>query len=258
MTIVPLTRIVKTATRITTGVGVSRNAAKTSGRRVVSLSRHGVVAAERFVAKPKTRTTTRQVASLFTGTAIIGLGVSLFVHSGLGVPAYDVLLSAVRDRVGVSHGQAGWIVTGFLFLVATALGRRPKISGLFYLLSAGVSVDVWIHLINDPEPLVIRMLFVVFGTAAIAMGVALVVHAGLTGGSLELLMHAGQDRGYDPFRVRMFLEVGILALGVILGGDLGFATVFFVLAMSPMLKAGRQALEDHRRGRAERLRPLWD
>ena len=142
--------------------------------------------------------------------------------------------------------------------MAAALGRRPKISGIFYLLAAGVSVDIWIHLINDPDPLAVRMLFVVFGTAAIAMGVALVVHAGLTGGSIELLMHAAEDRGYDAFRVRQVLELGILVLGVVLGGDLGFATVFFVVAMAPMLKAGRQALEDHRRGRAERLNPVWD
>lgn len=248
----------KTATRIHAGVDASRQAAQASGRWFAGMSRHGVVAAERFAAKPQTRTSARQVASLFTGAAVIGLGVSLFVHSGLGVPAYDVLLTAVRDRLEISHGQAAWLVTGSLFLVATALGRRPRISGIVYLVATGISVDLWIHLINDPDPLAVRMMFVVLGTAAIAMGVALVVHAGLTGGSIELLMHAGEDRGRDPFRVRQLLELGIVALGVILGGDIGFATVFFVMAMSPMLRAGRQALEDHRRGRAERLRPIWD
>ena len=254
----PLVKIMKTATRIHARVDASRHVAQAPGRWFKGLSRHGVVAAERFAAKPQTRTSARQLASLFSGTIIIGLGVSLFIHSGLGVPAYDVLLSAVRDRLDISHGQAGWLVTGTLFLVATALGQRPKISGLFFLLTAGVSVDVWIHLINDPEPLAIRMLFVLFGTAAIAMGVALVVHAGLTGGSIELLMRAGEVRGHDPFRVRQLLEFGIVVLGVLLGGDLGFATIFFVVAMAPMLRAGRQALEDHRRGRTERLRPVWD
>jgi len=247
-----------TATRIHSRVDAGRHAAQASTKWFAGVSRHGVVAAERFASKKTTRPSPRQVASLFSGTAIIGLGVSLFVHSRLGVPAYDVMLSALRDLLGISHGQAGWLFTGFLFLVATLLGNRPRISGLFYLLSAGVSVDIWIRLINDPDSIVVRMLFVVFGTAAIAMGVALVIHAGLTGGSIELLMHAGEDRGLDPFRVRQFLEVGILVLGVVLGGDLGFATIFFVLAMTPMLKAGRQALEDHRRGRAERLRPVWE
>ena len=71
-------------------------------------------------------------------------------------------------------------------------------------------------------------------------------------------MNAAEDRGYDPFRVRRGIEIAIVVGGVLLGGDLGPATVFFVLAMSPILKLGKQALEDHRRGRAERLRPVWD
>ena len=32
-----------------------------------------------------------------------------------------------------------------------------------------------------------------------------------------------------------------------LGGDLGFATLAYVLMMSPILRAGSQALDDHRR-----------
>lgn len=239
-----------------------RDAAKDTARSRVDwfagLSRHGAIAAERITKRPRTRTTARQVFSQVTGSILIGLGVSLFVHARLGVPAYDVLLTAVRDRLGMSLGQASWLVTGTLFAAAAALGRRPRISGLFYLLGNGLAVDLWLSLINDPEDLSVRILFVVLGTAAIAGGVAMVVHAGLTGGAIELLMNAGADRGLDPFRVRRGLEIGIVGTGVLLGGDLGPATVFFVLTMSPMLKIGKQALDDHRSGRAARLRPVWD
>lgn len=239
-----------------------RDVAKTTARARVDwfagLSRHGAVAAERITKKPKTRTTARQVFSQVGGSLLIGLGVSLFVHAKLGVPAYDVLLTAVRDRLGISLGQASWLVTGTLFAAAWILGQRPRISGLFYLLGNGLAVDLWLSLINDPDDLFTRMLFVVLGTAAIASGVAMVVHAGLTGGAIEQLMNAGADRGRDPFRVRRGLELGIVGTGVLLGGDLGPATVFFVLTMSPMLKIGKQALDDHRSGRAARLRPIWE
>ena len=114
------------------------------------------------------------------------------------------------------------------------------------------------RLIRDPDPMAVRMLFVVLGTLAIAAGVALVIHAGLTGGAIELLMRAAEDRGRDPFKIRQLIELSIVASGVILGGDIGWATAFFVLTMTPALRAGRQALEDHRRGRADRLRPVWD
>lgn len=244
--------------RITAGLDASRDAAQTSARWFRGLSRHGVVAAERITTRPQTRTSVRQVLSLFAGSMFIGLGVSLFVHSRLGVPAYDVMLTALRDRLGISLGQAGWLFTGLLFALATALGRRPRISGLFYVVSNGLAVDLWMRLIRDPDPMAVRMLFVVLGTLAIAAGVALVVHAGLTGGAIELLMRAAEDRGRDPFKIRQLIELSIVAGGVILGGDIGWATAFFVLTMSPALRAGQQALEDHRRGRADRLRPVWD
>ena len=219
----------------------------------VGMSRHGVVAAERMTQHPQSRRGVRQTLSLLMGSMFIGLGVSLFVHSRLGVPAYDVMLTALRDRFGLSLGQAGWLFTGTLFLIATALGRRPRLSGLLYIVSNGIAVDVALTLIRDPEQLVVRVLFVVLGTLSIATAVALVVHAGLTGGAIELLMRAGEDRGYDPYKVRRALEIGIVAVGVLLGGDLGFATIFFVVTMSPTLRLGRQALEDHRRGRMLRL-----
>ena len=103
-----------------------------------------------------------------------------------------------------------------------------------------------------------RMLFVLLGTTAIAAGIALVVHAGLTGGAIEQLMNAGADRGIDPFRLRRGLEIAIVVTGVALGGDLGPATIFFVLTMTPILRLGQQALVDHRAGRTARLAPTWD
>lgn len=245
----------KSTTKIATTVDVSRDVARSSARWFVGISRHGVLAAERVAQAPSSRNRFRQVISMFFGSLFIGLGVSLFVHARLGVPAFDVMLTAIRDLLGISLGQAGWVFTGFLFIVASVLGRRPTLGGLFYMAANGVAVDAWMYLIRDPQSIVLRMLFVVLGTLAIAGGIALVIHAGLTGGSIELLMRAAEDRGLDPFRVRRNIEIAIVLGGVLLGGDFGVATVFFVLTMSPALKAGQQALADHRAGRELRVTP---
>ncbi len=242
-----------TKKRLSTSVEYRKIAARESAEWFVGISRHGVVAAERVAHGPRTRANLRRATSQFAGSIFIGLGVSLFVHSQLGVPAYDVMLTALRDRFGISLGQAGLLFTSVLFLLATILGRRPRISGLAYMLSNGIAVDVWMHLIRDPDQLAVRYLFVVLGTLSIAAGVALVIHAGLTGGAVELLMHAAEDRGADPFRARQAIEISIVLGGVLLGGDIGIATAIFVLTMSPALKAGKQALADHQSGRQARL-----
>lgn len=234
-------------------LGIARRVLLAVSARFVGLSRHGVVAAERFANRPAHRKGAQYVLSQLAGSMLIGAGVALFVHAQLGVPAYDVMLTAMRDQLGITLGQAAWLLTGSLFGVATLLGRRPQISGLIYMLVNGIAVDVAVALVVPPEALVLRMAFVVVGTLLIASGVALIIHAGLTGGAIELLMQAAQDRDIDPFRARYAIEISIVVAGVALGGDLGPATVFFVLTMSPALKLGQQALRDHHEGRANRL-----
>lgn len=250
---VSLLEVMRTMDRISTNVEYKKIAMRNSAEWFVGLSRHGVVAAERAAKGPRARATLKLTLSQLAGSALIGLGVTLFVHSQLGVPAYDVMLTALRDRFGVTLGQASWMFTGALFALATVLGRRPRISGLVYMLANGAAVDIWMPLVRDPEQMFVRGLFVVLGTVAIATGVALVIHAGLTGGAIELLSKAAHDRGIEPFKARQGMELMIVLTGVLLGGDIGIATVVFVLTMSPMLKAGQQALADHQAGRVSRL-----
>lgn len=217
-----------------------------------SLSRHGSLSRE-SKNRPDKRTTARKGVSQLGGSLLIGLGVSLYVHANLGVAAYDVMLTALRDIFNISLGQASWAFTAFLFLIATLFGNRPKLSGLGYLFFNGLAVDFWINIINVPTDMFTRLLFVLVGTVSIAGGVALVVHAGLTGGPIDALMRAARDRGIDPFKFRSVVELGIVIAGVLLGGDFGPGTIFFILTMGPLLRVGRQALMDHRTGRAARL-----
>ncbi len=228
-----------------------------STRWFLGLSRDGVIAAGRHVSDqidtPTARTGARQIATLLLGSSLIGLGVSLFVRANLGVPAYDVLLTALRDRLGVSLGQAGWLFTGLLFVVAGLLGQRPRPSALAYIVANGIAVDTFIHLIRSPDVLAVRIGFVVLGTLAIATAISLILHVGLSGGAFELLMRAGAQRGLNPFHVRTGVEVSVVVAGVALGGDIGPATAVFVVAMSPSLRALQMALSDHRNGRHLRL-----
>ncbi|NNC80235.1 MAG: hypothetical protein HKN94_08800 [Acidimicrobiales bacterium] len=242
------------ATRhLTTTATVGRDLASAGARRFVGISRHGIIAAERVATRPQNHVEFRRLVNLLFGSVLIGIGVSLFVHARLGVPAYDVMLTAIRDRTGLSLGQAGWLFTGLLFTIAFVLGQRPRVTSIIFILMNGIAVDAFVGLINDPQPLAMRWLFVVLGTLSIAAAVALVLHAGLTGGSMELLLRAGEERGIDSFKLRRAIEANIVLIGVLLGGDLGFATLFYVLTMSSALRAGQQALDDHRRGRTHRL-----
>ncbi len=190
------------------------------------------------------------------GSTLIGLGVSLFIHARLGLPPYDVLLSAIVDRTGLTHGQAGWALSGGLFALASVLRRRPSWYGIAFVVANGASVDGWTKLLVDPSGLGTRVLFVALGIAAIASGVAVVAHSSSTGGPYELLTLAAGDRGLNPTVFRSVLEFSTVALGVALGGALGLGTLAFVVSIGPAISFAAQAFADRRDGRHQRLESL--
>lgn len=190
---------------------------------------------------------------MLVGSSILGAGVALLIRAELGLPPYDVLLSALARELGVTHGQAGWVLAGALLLVASLLGRRPRIATVAWVLSNVVAIDVVMPLLDAPEALPTRIAFAAAGTCSIAGGVALVVHSGGTGGAFELIIKALGDRGFQPVPVRTAMEFTTLATGLALAGDAGFVTIAFALTFGPLVVGAERALEDHRVGRESRL-----
>ncbi len=195
----------------------------------------------------------RKGASLIVGSSCIGVGVVLLTQADLGLSPYDVLVSGLIPRVGLSFGQTVWLVAAVLFFIAFLLGQRPSRWGIAYVLANGIAIDAISGTINSPESMAGRVLFVVAALAAISAGISVVVHSGSTGGAFELLTTAGEQRGLDRVIVRTTLEVGLLMLGITLGGSFGPATIVIALGIGPVLGVVGQALADHSHGRAWRL-----
>ena len=231
-----------------------------SGDHWLAFTRQGALAAARARALARTtaETTARAVAPtrpvswLLSGSLFLGVGVAMSIRADLGLPPYDVLLSAIRDALGITHGQAGWVVGGLLLVVAIALGRRPRVNTVMFVVVTGVMIDTALPLIGSPDTMGTRVVFASLGTAAIAAGIALVVHGGGTGGPLELTIRALADRGHRAATIRTTLEFTILVSGIALGGSFGPATIVFAALIGPLVLVTEQALADHRAGRAER------
>jgi len=219
----------------------------------VGFSRHGVLAASRRLYPHAARTPARRLASLFVGSSLIGIGVALLVQANLGLSPYDVLTSGLQPRLGISFGQTVWVISAVLFAAAALLGEFPSRWGLAYVMANGLAIDAASGLINAPDAMFGRILFVFASLIAISAGISLVVHSGSTGGAFELLMRAAEKRGLARGTTRTTLEVGVLALGIALGGSFGFATLVIALLIGPTLVVMGQALADYSAGREARV-----
>jgi uncharacterized membrane protein YczE len=180
------------------------------------------------------------------------------VRADLGLTPYDVMSSALSQRLGLSLGQAGWAMAAGLFAVAAAFKHRPSPWGVGYILANGFAIDAAGGLLTRPETFAGRWTFVAAAVVLLAAGVGLVVYSGTTGGPFELLTLAGEDRGISRTTMRYSLDVGVFAVGVMLGGSFGPATVVFALSFGFVLRMISQALVDHGQGRQARMSARQD
>lgn len=216
-------------------------------------TRQGALAVAATLPVERAASPARRAAALLAGSILIGIGVASFSRAGYGLPPYDVMLSALSQRTGLSLGQSAWLAAAGLYAVAAAVGQRPRWPAIVFTFTNGLAVDATLGLTAAPTSLTTRVVLVGVGVWFIAGGIALVAHSHSTGGPFELLMNAGAERGFERTRVRTGLEVTVFAIGIAAGGSFGVATIVFALCIGPVLATLLQGLSDHRTGRHARL-----
>jgi len=225
---------------------------------IVGLSRQAALPVARRVSQSRAGSIARKVVGLALGSSLIGVAVALLVNAELGMPPYDVLSSGIQSHTTLTLGQSSWLISGVLFMTAALLGRFPSVWGLSYVFLNGIAIDAAIGLVNAPDLLIVRWGFVVAAAALISIAISIVVYSGTTGGSFELLMLAGEDRGVSRIKVRYALDIGIFALGLILGGKFGVATIVHAATIGVLLRTISQVLLDYERGRNARMQEQLD
>ena len=217
------------------------------------LSRQGVIATSRWVQDHPLPSTSQQALWLVPASALIGVGVASLSAAGLGLSPFDVWLSAIAERSPLSFGQAAWVTSGALFLIAALFRVRPTVRSLSFILLNGLMIDLARSIIVGPDPLAGRLLVGLGGWIALVSGVAIVVQKGAAGGPFESMMQVAERHGRRPLLVRSLLEIGFFVAGLILGGAFGPMTIVIAFGMGPAIGTGLQALDDHRVGRELRL-----
>lgn len=218
----------------------------------IVFSRHSGLGIARTASPTRARSFASQLSWLIVGASLIGFAVALLVEAQFGLAPYDVLSSGLSHHLGVTLGQAGWLLAAVLLVVAALLKRPPSAWGMAYIFLNGVAIDAASEILRTPSSTALRVTFVIAGIVTMASGITVVVHSGTTGGPFELLMSAGEDRGIKRIHTRYMLDGGVFVLGLALGGTAGFGTLAYAATMGLCLSAIGQAAEDCKCGRRVR------
>ena len=173
----------------------------------------------------------RRVFQLIPGLILFGVGLALSIEANLGTNPWTVFHTGAAPRLGISIGTMV-IVTGLIILLGFIPAKESLGLGtISNILVIGPVIDIALFIIPDLTSLLARI--VALGVAPICIGLAsgLYIGAGLGPGPRDGLMTALARRGIKVSIARTVVELTALTLGFLLGGTVGFGTLYMGLTV---------------------------
>lgn len=180
----------------------------------------------------------RRLIQLFVGLTIFGFSMALVIRAGLGMIPWDVFHYGVASRVPLSFGTIAIIVSLFVLLLWIPLREMPGVGTISNAIWVGISADIALAILSEPDTLVLQILLMIAGIVLNAFATALYIGAQLGPGPRDGLMTGLAHR--TPLSVRVVrtgIEVVVVVAGWLLGGVVGIGTVIFALSIGPLTQA---------------------
>lgn len=176
---------------------------------------------------------------LSLGLYAFGTGEALIVQGGLGVSPWTVLAQGLSTILPLSIGMATFLVSALVLLLWIPLRERPGLGTIANAIVIAVALQVGVALIPAPDDWPAQLALVLAGIALIGLGSGLYLTTNLGPGPRDGWMTGIHLRsGWPVGRVRLGIELVVLAVGWLLGGTVGLGTVLFAVLIGPAVAQG--------------------
>lgn len=178
---------------------------------------------------------TRRLVTLLIGLFLYGMGIALIVRGGIGVAPWDVLTQGIDSHAHLGFGLVTTLISGGVLLLWIPLRQRLGVGTVANAVLVGPSADVGLWLIPADLDLWARVLLFTAGLVLLAVASGIYIGADLGPGPRDGLMTGLHGRtGWPIWAVRTGIEGSVLAIGWLLGGNVGVGTVLFALLVGPL------------------------
>ncbi len=202
---------------------------------------------------PDTRRPVR-VALLLGGLLLYGISDGLLVLAGLGLDPWDVLHQGLSRTFGLQVGTWAIIVGAVVLLGWVPLRQRVGLGTVCNVAVIGLVINATMAIVPAPHTLIVQIGTLVGAVVLNGIATGAYIGAGLGPGPRDGLSTGIAARGVSLRVVRTVVEVGVLALGWLLGGTVGVGTVVYALAIGPITHITIPALRLRARARREGVR----
>ena len=178
----------------------------------------------------------RKIIQVFLGTTTIGIGISFNYIADLGLGPWGVFHDGLSKTIGLPYGRT-IIFTGFVVMVFwIPLKQKPGLGTFVDLIWIGSVADLVIPRFQLSTNTFQSLVLIFFGILLIGIGTAVYVGAGLGVGPRDGIMVGFENRGIKIGSARILIELFAFISGWILGGNVGYVTILFVIGIGPVVQ----------------------
>jgi uncharacterized membrane protein YczE len=171
-----------------------------------------------------------RVAILFFGLAIFGLGDSLLVQGNTGNAPWTVFAQGLSIKTGWAIGLSTAVISVCVLLFWIPLREKPGFGTLANIALIATFIQVGTEIFPLAHNFAMGVAYDLAGIALVGIGSALYITCGLGPGPRDGMMTGLHLRtGIRVGRVRLVIEVTVLAIGWLMGGTVGAGTLLFAL-----------------------------
>lgn len=185
------------------------------------------------------RPTPLGAAVLVVGLYLFGTGEALIVQAGLGVSPWTVLAQGLSTRLPLTLGAATFLVSAVVLVLWIPLRERPGLGTIANAVVIAVALEVGVAVLPTPTAPPAQLAVALLGIGAVGLGSGLYLTTNLGPGPRDGWMTGLHHRtGWPVGRVRLGIELAVLASGWLLGGTAGLGTVLFAVLIGPAVAQG--------------------
>jgi uncharacterized membrane protein YczE len=174
---------------------------------------------------------------LLLGLYLVGLGLAMMIHTGLGIPPWDVLSQGLQVQTGWSFGTCAVVISGIVLLIWIPIKQQPGVGTLINAVLIGPFADLNRPLMPELDGWFWNLLWMILGLISVALGGGLYISANLGAGPRDGLM-VGLTRvsGWPFWLIRTIGEGLVLLTGWLLGGTVGIGTAIFAVSIGTLMQ----------------------
>ncbi|MDO4470614.1 MAG: membrane protein [Bacillota bacterium] len=179
------------------------------------------------------------------GLMLCGVGVAIFLWTGLGVDPASVFELGVGKVFHISYGTSAAVINVVILIVVFFIDKSYiNISSILAIFGIGYTADIVSDLLQnlnfEMSNIIVKLILVAVGLTIMAVGIATYIRADLGVGAIDLISEIISEKAKLQYRVvRVVGDISFVVIGFLLGGTFGIGTLVAAFMTGPTVQLVR-------------------